>query len=143
MKTTRISIAGCTLALLAFALGCGASSKFEPVTGELVFPDGTPVSGLEGGQVTFRQQSIGKEEVPVSASGSIDAQGKFSLATEQLNDGAPIGTYDILIKVPEPSGDVPLPPVIHAKYGKFETAGISQEVKEGTNHFKITVEPAR
>lgn len=126
---------------VALLVGCG-SSKYSPVSGQLVFPDGTPVTGLEGGTVVFETTS--PDGQLVSASGPIDAQGKFTLGTEAVSDGALPGKHRVLITPPAVSGDVPPPPVIDPKYGAFETSGLEVEVTAGKNEsVKLTVEPPK
>lgn len=120
--------------------GCGGG-QFQPVSGQVVYSDGAPVTGLEGGTVVF--QTTGADGQAISASGAIDAQGKFTLGTNTVNDGAAVGTYQVLITPPPATGDVPPPPVINRKHEAFETSGIEVEVKQGKNDVKITVEPAK
>jgi hypothetical protein len=124
---------------LLFLAGCG-SGKYQPVTGEIIFPDGSPVKGLEGGQIAF--QKIGSQEEAKTAAGAIDANGKFALGTEQLADGAETGDYSVVITPPQSTGDVPLPKVIDDKYTKV--GGVTEKftVQKGKNHFQVKVEPA-
>jgi hypothetical protein len=124
------------LVLLAVA-GCG-SSKYQPVTGQIVFADGTPAAGLEGGQIVF-ELAAASGNVP-TATGSIDAEGRFQLGTVKPGDGATAGLNKVLISPPEATGDVPLPPVIHGKYKQFATSGLEYNVQPGPNEFKITVD---
>ena len=122
--------------ILSFA-GCG--TKYQPVTGEIVFPDGTPVMGLTGGQIIFQRVGNPAEK---SASAAIDENGKFTLGTDDLADGAMEGEYEILITVPAPTGDEQPVPIIDPKYSK--AGGMTEKftVKKGKNHFKVTVEKA-
>ena len=119
-----------------FLTGCG--SRYHPVTGEIIFPDGSAVQGLAGGQIIF-QKTGGSQ----SASGAIDANGKFSLSTEALGDGVAEGDYQLIITPPQSSGDIPLPQVIDPKYTRPGGSTETFTVKVGTNHFKVKVEPAR
>jgi hypothetical protein len=125
--------------VILFAAGCGGG-KYQPVTGQIVFADGTPAKGLEGGQVIFEPAQAETTNAP-SATGAIDSEGRFTLGSEQPDDGATAGTNKVLITPPTPTGDVPLPPVIHSKYERFETSGLTFDVKPGKNEYKITVEP--
>lgn len=142
MKSLRPIPLFAVAALIAALAGCG-SSKYQPVTGEIVFLDGTAVQGLSGGQVVFQKVSGTATEVTAesnSASGSIAENGHFRLGTEQVGDGAPVGEYQAVITPPQPSGDEMLPKIIAEKYTQF--GGFSQTftVKPGTNHFKLEVE---
>jgi hypothetical protein len=127
---------------LSSLTGCG-SGKYVPVSGELVYPDGAPVTGLDGGQVIFREVEGPNGPGPNSAAGAIDAQGKFVMSTEQLGDGAAPTNYVVSIVPPAPTGDVPLPRAIHPKYEKFETSGLTQEVKPRMAKLKLTLEPPK
>jgi hypothetical protein len=128
-------VAGLALVLA----GCGGG-KYQPVSGQVVTPDGSPVTGLDGGTIVFETTNEAGE--PLSASGAIDAEGKFTLGTETVNDGAAAGKHKVLITPPAATGDVPPPPVIDPKYQSFETSGLEIEVKEGSNDLKVPVEPA-
>ena len=135
----------CLLALLVLplAIGCG-TTKYQPVTGRVVFPDGSPVTALEGRQVIFESSTPASEGMnTLQATGTIDASGRFKLGTEQLGDGAPAGTYRAMISDAVSSGDIPPPPVIDRKYSKFDTSGLQYEVKPGKNDFQITVDPSK
>ena len=126
----------------AFLVGCG--SKYQPVTGEIVFMDGTPVKALSGGDIVFQKVGAGAEGAAsegTNPSSSIDADGKFALVTVQPKDGALEGEYHAIITPPQPTGDEQIPKVIADKYTKFDGTGKTYTVKKGTNHFKVEVEP--
>lgn len=135
------SLVACSLGLT----GCG--SKYHPVTGEIVFPDGTPVKGLAGGQIVFNKVGSGGGEAAAagtSASSPIDADGKFTLGTEAVADGAPAGDYNAVISPPQPTGDEQIPKVIDVKYTRPGGLAETFTVKAGTkNHFKVKVDPAK
>ena len=118
--------------------GCG-SSKYQPVTGEIVFTDETPVTGLQGGRIVF--QKVGDPEGPTPSS-SIDMNGKFTLGSETLTDGAPEGDYQAVITPPQPTGDEQLPKIIHDKHKSIAGNPEVFTVKKGKNHFKVKVERA-
>jgi hypothetical protein len=134
----RYAPAPVVLSLLLTLGGCG-SSLYEPVVGQVIYRDGAPVTGLEGGQIVFEAKTA--EGKVLNASGVIDAQGKFMLGTETLNDGALAGMNKVLITPPSSSGDIPRPPVIDRKYESFEQSGIELEIKKGRNDLKVTVSP--
>jgi hypothetical protein len=111
-------------------LGCG--SKYVPVKGSLLFADGTPATGLEGRQIIFQKIPAGEEtSSQVQSTGTIDAQGKFTMGTDQIADGVPSGTHRIMISEAVATGDIPPPAVIDKKYSNFETSGLQYEVKAG------------
>ncbi len=126
--------------LVLTVAGCSGKG-LVPVEGQVVYPDGTPVKGLDGGQVVFR--SAGTGGASSNATGTIDAEGRFKLGSLTPGDGAARGTYQVLITPPDPTGDVPLPRAIDPKYEKFETSGLEVEVKAEPNTVTLKVEPFR
>ena len=126
-------------AIVSLASGCGGAT-YQPVTGQLVFTDGAPVQGLQGGRVTA-QLANGATDAKIP-SGPIDADGKFTLGTDGLGDGAPEGEYQLLITLPESTGDVPLPRVIDPKYTRPGGFTKTFPVKTGKNEWKVEVERA-
>jgi hypothetical protein len=123
--------------------GCGDSiegptiEKVVPVSGTLTF-QGKP---LEYFQVSF-QPTDGRR----AALGVTDANGKFTLGTNDVGDGAPPGSHKVAVVWVGPQGDVaagqeviiddpsllPKPSVqIPARYANPETSQLSQEVPSG------------
>lgn len=124
--------------LLILIVGC--SSNKAPVRGQLVYKDGSPVTGMENGQVVFEPEDL--DTANTSASGYIDAQGRFELATEKPGDGVLIGRHRVCIVQNMPASDVRPPKVLAEKYERFATSGIVLEVLPGKkNEFTILVEP--
>jgi hypothetical protein len=122
------------LLLVALAPGCG-SGRY-PVTGRVTYEDGTPV---EEGTV------IGEAEVNskvVGVQGNIEKDGTFRLGGEKAGDGAFPGNYHVLV-MPRALGDSELAegkvPSVDGKFGKYETSGITFEVKASKNDLPITV----
>jgi hypothetical protein len=136
----RILVLAIVPALCLVLVGCDKSG-FQPVSGQVVFPDGSPVTGLDGGQVVI--ETTDAEGKTMNSSGAIDAQGHFQLGTQTVDDGAPLGKHKALITPPAATGDIAPPPVIDSKYESFETSGLEIEVKQGKNDVKLTVEPAK
>jgi hypothetical protein len=121
----------------AFAVvGCGNPGRAS-VRGQLKYADGSPVMGLDGGEVVFRRNN--PDGTASTATGPIDAQGRFVLGTERPGDGAALGKSQVVITPPTPGGDVVPPRVIDRKVESFETSGIEIEVKPGWNDLTITV----
>src|SRR5689334_12199457 len=98
MLCRMFRVVGCGV-LLATA-GC-AGGKFQPVKGQVVYTDGTPVTGLNGGQVVFR--SVGSSGSSLTATGPIDAEGRFTLGTDAPGDGAVVGKHQVVITPPDPT----------------------------------------
>lgn len=122
------------LLLLLPAMGCG-SGRY-PVTGRVAYEDGSPV---EGGTVIAEAEVNGK---PVGVQGNIGIDGTFSWGANKPGDGAMPGQYRVLV-VPVALGDSELAegkrPAVSGKYGKYETSGLTFEVKREKNVFNITV----
>ena len=120
--------------LLIVLLGCGQKTIY-PVAGQLVDPDGNPITGMEGGAVEFESA-----EAKSSANGSVDAQGRFRLTTERPGDGAHVGKHRVAVTRPYTSPDTPAPYVIHPKYETFATSGLEVTVEPKSNDITLKVE---
>ncbi len=123
------------LVLVILASGC--SSGRYPVTGRVTYEDGSPV---EAGTVIGEATVDGK---PVGVQGNIGADGSFSWGTDRAGDGAVPGNYRVIV-MPVALGDSELAegkqPAVDGKYTKFDTSGITFEVKPtGKNELNITV----
>ncbi len=77
--------------LAALALtGCGDSRlKTVPVTGRVVFPDGSPA---RTGTIELESRDF-----PITASGQINPDGSFVLGTYESNDGAVPGFHQVIV----------------------------------------------
>lgn len=124
-------------------LGCNKSkTSVYPVSGEVVFANGTP---LTGGVVELR--SIDSD---ANARGFIEEDGTFELTTYKSGDGAVQGEYQVLVQPPLPqTRDVDelnrrglLKSDIDPKYQKYETSGLSFKVTaDGSkNHLHIELQ---
>src|SRR5215467_3303410 len=77
----------CALAFV-FASCSKSSVKLYPVHGQVLFKD----QPAEGAQVVFRPaQESGEGQNPPMAYGTVEKDGKFTLRTEPLGEGAPAG----------------------------------------------------
>ena len=125
----------CYLAALAMALVAGCSSGRNTVAGTVTYDDGTPVeSGIVIGDATV-------DGKPVSVQGTI-RNGAFSWGGAKEGDGALPGQYRVIVVPPDLSEyqlSQGMRPAIDGKYGKYETSGLSFEVKPGKNEFNIKV----
>jgi hypothetical protein len=123
------------LFLVVYASGCGSGRC--KVTGRVTYDDGSPV---EAGTVIGEATVNGK---PVGVQGNIARDGTFSLGSSRPGDGALPGNYRVLV-MPVALGDSELAagkrPAFGGKYTKFETSGITFEVKPEANVLNITVE---
>jgi hypothetical protein len=144
----------CRIALLALAAaaagGCSAQQaprpKPVPVHG-LVRYNGKP---LDGAHVIFTNTEAG-----LSADGTTDADGKFSLTTFRPDDGAVPGHYHVTVtkaQAPTRHGAANAPPVfrpgggaphprwlIPQKYANLATSGLTADVADGGSE-QIVVE---
>jgi hypothetical protein len=133
-----IMLASCTL-----AVGCGGPSGPEREQIPTVTASGTLLyqgKPLEGYEVTFVPK-----EGDRPASGKTDANGKFTLGTNNLGDGAAVGTYKVVVAFNAVSpldpavvtpdqiaATTPKPKVkLPAKYSDVEKSGIEVQVPEG------------
>lgn len=132
--------------LTASMLGCGGGTKAVieetvPVTGIATY-QGKP---LEDYMVYFSNLSNR------TASGIIDAEGRFTLGTNGPGDGAPAGIHKVwfvyspavesnagseMPDAPQPQPKVKLP----AKFSRLEMSGLTVEVpEEGLTDYKLEV----
>ena len=126
---------GCILVVLVVAVpGCG--SRRATVTGRVAYEDGTPV---EAGSV-IGEATVGGKLVAVQ--GTIRKDGSFAWGGDREGDGALPGTYKVIV-VPVSLSEYEVEhgqtPAVDGKYAKYETSGLSFEVKDGRNEFNITV----
>jgi hypothetical protein len=127
-----------TTVLVLFLVGCGGRKTY-PVEGKIVYKDGSPATGLAGGNVEF--DSV---EQPVSAQGTIQSDGSFSLGTDAPGDGAVPGKHRVVIALPLPlDQDKPPPPAIDSRYHTFETSGLEVTVEPKLNKVTLEVEPPK
>jgi hypothetical protein len=122
------------LALVIALPGCGSGRA--SVTGKVTYEDGAPV---EAGSVIGESTVDGKL---VAVQGTIHKDGSFSWGGDREGDGALPGTYKVIV-VPVSLSEYQLSqgqtPAVEGKYTKYETSGLSFEVKPGHNEFNVTV----
>lgn len=128
-----------TAALLVSIGVCGCGARYYPVSGEVVFKDGTP---LRGGLVFFHAVD---EHVKTSAQGEIQSDGTFQLTTAVKGDGVPEGRYRVTVTPPLPlkrEGKGQPPPQIDPRYENPDTSGLEFTVTRdrSKNHFRIEVD---
>lgn len=85
----------CALLVILWATGCGTG--LSPVQG-VVLLDGNP---LPNASIQFIPQGAGKD-----ATGATDAEGKFTMSTNEPRDGVMAGTYKVVIR-PQPVAAAP------------------------------------
>lgn len=133
-------------AMLMTGLGCsGGASNIEveklpthPVSGTVMI-SGKP---LPDADVRFVAVSDGK----VAPRGKTDSNGKYTLSSFAVDDGAPVGKYKVLVTISvvkegdeyEAEPDFSKSPV-NMKFGSPKTTPLEAEVKDGENKFDFEV----
>lgn len=122
---------GGLLAVLC-CVGCGPRNrprieKTTSVRGQVILASGAPV---RGGLVTLHPKDTSKSE----ARGTIDKDGRFTLGTYKINDGAMPGQYTVTVEPivfdqrgnPRPARSLGIPP----QYANEELSGLAVEIKD-------------
>jgi len=125
------------LPLFLHSVGCGGGTAIAPVSGVVTYK-GKPVPSAD---VTFAPENGGR-----AASGRTDDNGRFTLGTFEVSDGALIGKHKVAVIAngpPRPAkpgegsgmpGDtMPGDPLIPTKFFSPDTSGLLHEVKPGRN----------
>ncbi len=123
--------------LILVAVGC---SDKHPVSGRVVFTDGTPVPLVS---IIFES-----EDRKTSAVGKADKDGYFEMLFEVPGDGVPPGKYDVALKAPHYMDLLPdegkLSPGpgwgLKKKYRSGSSSGISFNVDHTISDAKIEIE---
>lgn len=125
------------LLLMPVAIGCGDK---VPVSGKVVFTDGTPVPLVS---VLFESEDGMK-----SAVGRTDEQGNFEMMFETPGDGVPRGAYRVSLRRPHPMdldpGQEKLSPGpgwgLQKKYRSPASSGITYNIERKVTDIKIELE---
>ena len=129
-------------AALVLFVGCDDDGRMKtyPVSGRVVFEDGTP---LKGGTVLCMSESA---ETTLSARGTIAEDGSFTLGTYEGDDGAIAGSHLVAIDPPMPENynpdDGPAPRIIHPRFQRHRSSGLMFEVTSGEPN-EVTLEVSR
>lgn len=140
-KPSRFSQVGIAIFVIASLTGCGdGNPPTYSVTGTVKFADGKP---LTTGTIEFEAQD---HELAITATGEIDSEGRFSLGTFDINDGAIEGRHRVAIisdfqigNEAERPGLIPKSE-LDPKYRTFENSGLEKIVTDGTNEFEFVVD---
>jgi hypothetical protein len=121
----------CATALLLGTSGCANPLRTYPVSGKVVFEDGSPV---RVGTIEFK--SIDHQ---VQARGTIERDGSFRLTTFQEFDGAVAGRHRVVVVQMVVLEDAPgikvgKRGVVHPKFNSYSTSGLELEVLPGKNN---------
>jgi hypothetical protein len=119
-------------------VGCGKGGpKTYPVSGKITLKDGAP---LTNGIVQFQSAEY-------TGSGSVDANGNYTLSGTGEGDGVPAGTYKVLLLSTAIGGgydkpDEPEKRVVHSKYESADTTDLTVKVgPDGSDSFDFSVDP--
>ena len=129
----------CLLTWAALALA-GCSSGRYPVTGMVTYDDGSPVTA---GTLIAETTTNGKV---VAVQANIESDGTFRCGGAAPGDGALPGSYRALITAPTISDAeqaLGKRPALEGKYARYETSGITFDVKPGKNEISIKVSRPR
>jgi len=125
------------LGLLICLAGCG--KDIYAVSGKILYKDGaTPGKELKNYLVVF--QPVGDRAM--GAHGLVGEDGTFTVGTEQDNDGAQVGKYQVAISPPIPAkSDSPRSrSILHERYEDSAKSGLEVTVEPRRNEFVLEVE---
>jgi hypothetical protein len=119
--------------------GCGSADRLYPVTGTVKYADGTVPQG-EVKVIRFEPIGAGAEAAtPSPASGSWDADGKFSLSSKKINDGVRAGNYKVTFTVLRQYGGKES--LVAEKFTTAATTPLECKVEpSGKKHFDFVIE---
>jgi hypothetical protein len=138
----RCSFLTLSLLLLISITGCGETGpKIVPVKGTVKFKEGKPVTS---GVIEFAPLSGGQ-----GAQGKIEEDGSFTLMTGK-QVGAYVGKHKIIViqffiadGAAAHVSAQHTASIVHSKHGRFDTSGLSCEVKsDGENVVDLVVDPS-
>lgn len=134
---------GYVLLAMVGVLSCGCTDHppLYPVTGKVMFSDGTPLT--VGGGVMFQSINTQDAKITLDATGLINEDGTFEMSTGDLGPGVAAGEYRALVRAARDIEKNPMypPPSIDPRFNRFQTSGLKFTVTEGENDFTIVVEP--
>ena len=136
-------------ALTVACLCCGAcdsNPETYPVTGNVVFPDGTP---LTAGTVSFRSA---ESSPAIVARGKIGTDGSFTMSTFATGDGCVEGKHQVLVapEVPRDTDnlqgaalELAMTGGIDPRYASYETSDLTAQVTSDAtqNMVRLVVTP--
>ena len=143
MRTNMILVTLCIA-----VMGCGGS--YEPQAEVFQTTTASGVLTWKGKPLPGFIVSVHPADGKHIASGTTDAEGRFTLGTNAVGDGAVAGTHKVSVVWQPPEDDgmgaviddpskLPKPPVtLPAKYASPETSGLTLEIPEsGSSELKL------
>lgn len=126
----------CLFAFTIIATGCKQSENIYPVSGTIVFEDGSPVMF---GDIEFQAS----QEL-INARGKIQRDGSFTVGTRSKSDGAILGEHKVVI-VQTVTNHFNLDVVhdhghtVDPLYSSYQTTDLTVEVKPEKNQLNLVV----
>lgn len=131
----RRAVCGSAVVLLILLVGCGDAPRTTyPVTGKLTIR-GQPAAAAD---LRFYETG-GKAAGMARPYARTDENGRFTVSTYGMNDGAPAGQYQVSVSWKGPLQSIPpdqrdaLPEVLPPRYGDAAASGIQVRVSAGDN----------
>jgi hypothetical protein len=118
---------------VALMVGCGSGDEALQVTGVVTNADGSPIAS-ESGTVLFQPAGSGEH-----ASGSVAADGTFTMMTRVPGDGVKPGQYKVVLQMWKSYREGTL--AVPKKYGDASTTPLEATVDSDHTHFEFKVEP--
>ena len=133
--THRLLAAWLVLPILG---GCSSTGEgMFPVSGTVKFADGSPVTG-EPASIVFVPNPQSDNRSSKSASGTIEPDGSFRLMTNDPDDGAYPGDYQVVLKVWSDYRNQKL--AVPEEYGEPTSTPLSATINADQTTFDFTVE---
>lgn len=119
---------------MAFLTGCSGTAEPVPVSGAVRVRDGGP---LTTGRVILDSQRLG-----ITASGTVQPDGRFELGTNADADGVVPGEYRVVVRGANVAGyDGPVEMRIDPRYENFETSGLTVAVDGSGQPLELVLDP--
>jgi hypothetical protein len=142
------SVGICALGLAVALSGCGSEPRpeFAPVSGTVRI-NGRPQPRL---LLRFSPDAEKGNGLPAIATGTSDAQGKYTLRYEfrgEEGEGAPVGWHRVSVIDTSvghtPQGQMPKPSAVPLPYSNPSTSPLQKEVKPGEQTIDIDIDIRR
>jgi hypothetical protein len=122
----------------ALVAGCGGSDESLQVSGKVTNADGSPIA-CESGTVLFQPSSSGDGATGQPATGSVAADGTFTMMTRVQGDGVKPGQYKVVLQLWKNYRESAL--AVPKKYGDVTTTPLEATVDADHTQFEFKVEP--
>ncbi len=129
----RAISAGFFASILLLSVSCSRQKRIYPVEGKVLF-EGRPAAGA---MIQFHPTGSDEKD-PIVPQGQVGADGTFRLTSFEFEDGAPAGHYQVTVfwGVPSKGGDGVDRMLVHERYLKPSTSGLTADVPEQETKLK-------